>query len=160
MDEQKTYGWDDEIQNEASFLVLEPGIYRFKITGFTRERYSGGEKIPPCNRANLEMTVYDKEGRSTTIKESLFLIERMEWKLSQFFLGLGLKKHGEKVKMQFDKILGREGMCHVIKQTYVSKNDGQERETNRIDEYLDPEKYPLPTTTSAANPNSWQGGKW
>ena len=160
MEDQKVFGWDDEIENEeGSFTVFEPGIYKFTVTGFDRERYPGGDKIPACLRANLELTVEDDFGRETTVKESLFLIGKMEWKLCQFFTCLGLRKHGEKSKMPWDKILGRSGMCELIKDKYESKNNGKEYDTNRVKEYLDPEKNPLPAP-QPAGAASWKSGKW
>lgn len=159
MDDQKVFSWDDEVENESSFLILEPGIYRFKVSGFERSRYEGGDKIPACPCADVELTVYDEFGRSTTIRERFFLVERMEWKISQFFIGVGLKKHGEKVPLSaFNKIIGREGMCKVIVDTYKSKKDGKEYENNKIDAYLDPEKNPVPST--APGQAAWQSGKW
>lgn len=154
MDNQKTFDWNDVIENESSFVLFPEGIYRFKVTGFDRERYQGSEKIPPCNKASLELTVYDEVGRSTVIRDGLFLIERMEWKLSAFFIALGLKKHGEKCPMKWNEILGREGMCKIIVDRYT--RNGKEYENNKIDSYLDPAQYPL-AQPKPATP-SWKGG--
>lgn len=159
MEEQKKFGWDDEIENEGGqFTLFEPGIYKFTVTKFERERYQGGEKIPACNCADLELEITDESGHTTTVLERLFLIEKMEWKLCQFFTALGLRKKGERFRMQFDKILGRSGMAKVIVNRYKDKKTGEDRENNKIDTYLDPEDYPLPAQKSAQN--SWKNGTW
>lgn len=151
-----TFGWDDEIENESSFVLFPAGNYKFTVTGFEREYYPGGEKIPACNKANVTLTVEDEFGRKCDINDGLFLIQRMEWKLCQFFVALGLRKHGERSKMPWDKILGKSGMCRLIVNDYETK-DGKKRQNNKIDAYLDPEDFPLPAPKTAVN-NGWKGG--
>lgn len=53
---EREYGWDDEIQNDGpEYVVLPDGDYNFKVTGFERGRYEGGEKIPACNMAIITL---------------------------------------------------------------------------------------------------------
>ena len=42
----RTLEWDDEIEKDDAFQLLEPGDYKFTITNFERSRYEGGQKIP------------------------------------------------------------------------------------------------------------------
>lgn len=35
------------------------------------------------------------DGQETQVSDNIVLVKKMEWKLSQFFLGTGQKKHGE-----------------------------------------------------------------
>lgn len=157
MDNQKTFRWDDEISNESSFVLFPAGNYKFTVEGFEREYFGGSAKIPPCNRANLTLTVEDELGRTTTINDGLFLIEKMEWKLCAFFLSLGLRKHGEKVKMAWDKIIGRSGMCRIYVDEY--EKNGKKYQNNKIDAYLDPAEYPMPAAPGTPS-TAWKGGAY
>lgn len=155
MDNQKTFNWDDEISNESSFVIFPAGNYKFTVEGFEREYYGGGPKIPPCNKANLTLKIEDELGRHVTINDGLFLCEVMEWKLCSFFTAIGLRKHGEKVRMAWDKIIGRSGMCKIFIDEY--EKNGKKYQNNKVDSYLDPEQFPI---TEKAPASGWKAGQF
>ena len=66
-------GWDDEIQQESSFILLPEGDYRFTVEKFDRARHNGSDKIPPCNKAILHFRVFSPDGSSVLLQENLFL---------------------------------------------------------------------------------------
>lgn len=134
MDEFKEYGWEDEIVNEGSeFVLLPEGDYDFTVTKIERTRHNGSEKMPPCNVAKVTVTVWGPNDK-TEIIENLFLCNKTEWKLSQFFLAIGLKKHGEPLKMNWAAAQGKHGKCHVYIDNYKNKN-GEDRQSNKIKKY-------------------------
>lgn len=134
MDEFREFGWEDEIVNEGSeFVLLPEGDYDFTVTKIERTRHNGSEKMPPCNMAKVTLTVWGADDK-TEIVENLFLCSRMEWKLSQFFLAIGLKKHGEPLKMNWTAAQGKTGKCHVYIDNYKNKN-GEDRQSNKIKKY-------------------------
>lgn len=122
----REYSWDDEIQNEDAFTLLDAGDYEFEIVKFERARHEGSEKIPPCNKAVVTFRVGE-----TTLTENFLLCSTLEWKLSQLFLSAGLKRHGEPLRMNWQALPGKRGVCKVIVHKYTK--DGSEREINRID---------------------------
>lgn len=130
----REFGWEDEIIDEGKeFVLLPEGDYDFTVSKFERGRHNGSEKMPPCNVAKVTVTVWGAEDK-LDITENFFLCNRMEWKLSQFFLALGLKKHGEPLRMNWNAVPGRRGKCHVYVDTYVKK-DGGEGKSNKIKKY-------------------------
>lgn len=134
---ERELGWDDEIENEGSpRRVLEAGEYPFVVEGFERGRYAGGEKMPPCNQAILHLRVDAPDG-NVKMNVNLFLHTRFEWKLCQFFTCIGLRKHGEKLRMNWSAVTGKGGRCRITKRSYKDRN-GVEREANDVDEFLDP----------------------
>ena len=72
----------------------------------------------------------------TSIIERLILHTKMEWKLSQFFCSIGQKKHGEPLRMNWNKVLGAKGRCKVYVDTYTTDR-GEERKTNKISKFYD-----------------------
>ena len=122
----REFSWDDEIQNEDTFTLLDAGDYEFEIVKFERARHEGSEKIPPCNKAVVTFKV-----GGTALTENFLLCSTLEWKLSQLFLSVGLKKHGEPLRMNWQALPGKRGVCKVIVHKYMK--DGSEREINRID---------------------------
>lgn len=136
MDEFIEYGWDDEISDEGKdFVLLPEGDYDFTVSKFERARHPGSEKVPPCNMAKVTVTIWGADDK-IEITENFFLCNKFEWKMSQFFLAIGLKKHGETLKMNWNAVTGKKGKCHVFVDTYTKK-DGAEGKSNKIKKYYD-----------------------
>ncbi|MDE5564851.1 MAG: hypothetical protein K2I93_06820, partial [Oscillospiraceae bacterium] len=114
------FGWDDEIQEESSFVLLPEGDYRFRITKLDKGRYDGGAKISACPKAIVTFCVNALDGSEVFITENLLLHKKMEWKLSQFFASIGMKAKGEKLKMNWSPaLIGKTGVCKVIVHEYT-----------------------------------------
>lgn len=133
--------WDDTIESDGQeFITLDEGDYNFTVTGFERGRFPGGIKIPACNKASLTLQVKTDAGIAV-IKTDLLLYKSMEWKLSAFFRCIGQKKHGERLTMDWNRVIGSRGRAHFKPRTYVDR-DGNERQANDLDRFYDwDEKY-------------------
>lgn len=129
--------WDATIQNDSTFQVLPAGEYKFTVIAFERGWHNGSANLDPCNKAVLTIRL-EGEGGATTLTHNLFLHTKTEGLLSAFFIAVGLRKHGEAMKMDFPKSIGRSGRCKVSVRTWTG-NDGQPRESNQIDRFLEPE---------------------
>lgn len=137
----RTFDWDDEIENDGSDYVLLPkGDYKFSVSAFERKRYEpkSGAKIPACNQAVLHITIDNAPEGSATIMHNLFLFSTVEWRLSEFFRAIGQKKHGERLKMDWNAVVGTSGHCKVGVRTFTKK-DGTEGKSNEIIKFYDPE---------------------
>jgi len=128
--------WSDSIDNEGQeLIVLEEGDYVFKVTKFERGRYPGSAKIPPCNKAIITVEVQTEKGISTT-RFDLILYRTLEWKLCSFFRSIGQKKHGEKLVMDWNKVLGSKGRAHFKPKSYTNQY-GDEKVFNDIEKFID-----------------------
>lgn len=154
---ERELGWEEEIENDGNdFVLLDAGEYPFTVTKFERGRSKGSDKLPPCNMAVLTIRVNDQ----TTVTENLILHSKMEWKLCQFFTSIGLRKHGEKMRMNWNKVLGAHGCCKIIVDDFTGK-DGKTHYTNRIDKFLDPEDCSESTSAQpAVTSQPQQKRKW
>jgi hypothetical protein len=128
--------WGDTIEQDSQFIILPEGDYTFTVTNFERGRHAGSEKIPPCNKALLTLEVKTKEGTATVFTD-LLLYRSMEWKISSFFRAIGQKKHGERLVMDWSKVLGARGRARIAPTTYIGKQDGKEHEKNEVVRYYD-----------------------
>lgn len=139
------FGWDDEISNEGTpFRVVPEGDYKFTIVGFEKGRHQPqpGGKLPACNKAILTVRVNDpSDGAEVDLVYNLFLHSSQEWKLCEFFVGIGRKKHGEPLRMDWSNMIGVTGMCHVKVRKYKNR-DGQERDSNEISKWFEPPQAP------------------
>jgi len=136
----KELGWEDTIkQDPGSFEPLLEGDYEFTIDRYERGRSKGEGKLPPCNMAIVHFTIQDRD-RVVTIKENYLLHSSLEWKLSELFRGVGLKKEGESLKMNWSMITGKKGRCKV---TLVPGVKDPSKKFNRIDKLYpyEPPKY-------------------
>ena len=129
-------GWDDVIENDGQeFVVLPEGDYTFTVSNFERGRFPGSAKIPPCNKATLTLNIDNDQGVATA-RVDLILYRPLEWKIASFFRCIGHKKHGEKVVMDWNKVVGARGRAHIRPRDYTDKN-GVERQTNDVERFLD-----------------------
>lgn len=150
------FGWDDEISEESSFVLLPEGDYRFTIEKFEKQRYAGGDKIPACPKAVVTFSVFSPDGLNAIITENYLLHKKMEWKLSEFFASVGLKKKGEPVRMLWTpELYGKTGICKVIIHSY--QKDGETRQINRIDKLYPSYEQP---TVSAPKTSAWTAGNF
>lgn len=138
----RAYDWDDEIENDGpSFTTLPAGEYPFEVTGFERERYAGGEKLPACNKAVIEIELDGGDLGKTRIKENLFLHSKTEGILCGFFTSIGQRKHGEKLKMNWGQVIGSKGRAKISIREYDKKlDDGstEKRAINQVKHWIEP----------------------
>jgi hypothetical protein len=128
--------WNDAIEEDGQEYVLLPeGDYNFTVTHFERGRFPGGPKVPVCNKATITVQVDTKEGIAT-VKFDLLLYRSLEWRISAFFRCIGQKKHGEKLTMDWNKVIGSKGRAHFKQRSYTN-NQGEEKFTNDIDRFID-----------------------
>jgi hypothetical protein len=140
MNQERELGWDDEIEKEGgNFVLLPPGDYNFTVAKFERGRFQGSDKMPPCNQAKLDLTIHSPEHGDITIFHNLMLHTKTEGFLSNFFAGIGQKKKGERLRMNWNLVTGAKGRCKVIQNKYMSK--GEERVNNQIDTFHPYEEF-------------------
>jgi len=140
--------WDSEIEKESpDFITLQEGEYNFEVISFERARFSGSEKMPPCNQAKLKLQVTVPEGIAT-INHNLFLHSRTEGHLSAFFNCIGQKKHGEKLSMDWNKVIGAKGRAKIGPREYEGKT------YNEVKRFLDP------VPAEPAGSKKFQSGKF
>lgn len=135
--------WDDTLESDGKeFIVLPEGDYTFTVTDFERGRYPGSAKIPPCNKASLVLEVKTEDGIAH-VRTDLILYRSLEWKISSFFRSIGQKQKGERLVMNWNRVVGSVGRAHIKPRNYTDR-DGNERTANDVDRYLDydPEKMP------------------
>ena len=137
--ENVVFDWDDEIEfdgNGADFVTLEEGDYEFEVHKFERGHFtpsSSNGKTPACNQANMTLKVSTENGDAYII-DKFPLASTMEWKISAFFRSVGLKKHGERLKMQWQESIGLKGKAHI------TKTEGKTQGVffNNVGYYIDP----------------------
>lgn len=111
-DMNEVLDWNDEIENDGEYVLLPEGDYDFVVKSFERGRFEGSEKLPACNRAELTLAMLTNSGE-VEVAYNLLLCKKMEWKLSEFFIGIGQKKKGEKISMNWNAAVGARGRCQL-----------------------------------------------
>ena len=147
--------WDGEVSNEGSFVLLPEGDYPYTITKFERARYRGSSKVPPCKMAQLTVAVHGAQG-DASVSYRLFLLAKFQWKIAELFVSLGLASpDDEKVRMQWDRVQGGTGLCHIAQRGFTKQSGPHAGETgtaNEITKFLPP---PAPKAAEPAQP-AWQ----
>ena len=91
--------------------------------------------MPACNKTNITVQVEEKEG-TTSVKFDLILYRTLEWRISAFFRSIGQKKHGEKLTMDWNKVIDSQGRAHFKQRTYTNQQ-GEEKVINDIERFID-----------------------
>lgn len=115
----REFDWNDEIAQDSEFLLLPEGDYYFTVESFERARHtpSAGGKLPPCNKAIINIVISTADG-DVRLKHNLFLHSSTEGLLSAFFGAIGLKQKGQPLKMDWNAIIGKQGVCKVGQREY------------------------------------------
>ena len=128
--------WNDTIENDGQeFIILPEGDYNFVVSAFERGRFPGSTKMQACNKASLTLQVETEEGIAT-IRTDLILNRLVEWRISAFFRCIGRKKHGERLVMDWNNLIGAKGRARFKPRKYNDK-DGNERQANDVDRFYD-----------------------
>ena len=129
--------WDDVVSNDyTEYTLLPEGEYAFEVLGFTRARHPGSDKIPACNKAIIKIKLHG-ENVSTEINHNLFLHSKTEGLICSFFTAIGIRKRGEPLKMDWNKVVGCKGRAVVEIRSYVG-SDGREAQINQIKRFIEP----------------------
>lgn len=140
---EREFSWNDEIQNDSTFEPLPAGDYSFTVKAFERGRHNGSAKLPPCNKAVLTIEVSSPEKKGT-LTHNLFLHSKTEGMLCSFFNAIGARKHGETLRMDWNKVIGARGTCKVGLRKWTG-DDGVERESNEISRFYEASAETAPT---------------
>lgn len=133
-DMERAFGWDDEIEKDGSdFILLPEGDYEFTVESFERARHNGSEKLPPCNKAILKLRIETPEGVAL-VTHNLFLHTKTEGMISAFFTAIGQKKKGEKIKMNWNAVIGAKGKCKICIHEWTG-DDGETRQGNQVKKF-------------------------
>ena len=152
--------WNDVIEKDSTYTLLEEGDYDFVVKSFERGRHPGSAKLPPCNKAILTIEVSNDQ-QAAQITHNLFLHTTTEGILCAFFTSIGARKHGDKLVMDWNKVIGAHGRCHVIVDTFTKK-DGTEGKFNKINRFLEPDEQVSFAQAAPATPpaGGWKAGSF
>jgi len=136
-----SYQWDDTLEDNGegdyTFILLPPGIYGAECVEVTR----GFSTASNCNQAGVVWKVVSTKGR-TKLTDYLNLSENVKWKILQLFRSVGMRKHGEAIRLNFPALPGKTGWLKIGHRTYLDKNN-VEKTTNQIEGYIPPEEVPV-----------------
>ena len=154
MNADRAFDWNDTIEHDSEFVLFPEGDYDFEVVSFERARHPGSEKLPPCNKAVLSLRFTSPDLGTTTIKHNLFLHSKTEGMLCAFFTAIGQRKHGEKLAMNWNTVVGSRGRAKLGVRSWKN-NDGEDRQSNEIKRFYEPDE-----TTSSAKPAGFQPGRF
>lgn len=144
-DKGQAYGWDElaiENPNEGGeFTLLQDGKYPFRVVKMERGRFEGSAKMCACPMAVLYLEVDGGQLGSTTIKNNLHLNRKVEGIICSFFTCIGLRKSGDPLVFDWNKVPGSSGWAKVGTRTY------NEKQYNEIKAFIE---APDPTLVQAA----------
>ncbi|MEG1185918.1 MAG: DUF669 domain-containing protein [Eubacterium sp.] len=131
------FGWDDTIEKDSpDFILLPDGDYDFEVTAFERARHNGSDKLPPCAKAVVHIKIEIPEGVNI-IRHQLFLHSITEGMLCAFFMGIGQRKKGEKLKMNWNQVVGSKGRAKIGTRNFVN-DKGDLKNFNEIKKFYEP----------------------
>ena len=113
---EREFGWDDTIQADSEFVLLPEGLYYFTVKSYDRGRHTPNPqnpgKLPACPKATVYLEVV-ADGNEIELRHNLFLHSSTEGMLSAFFGAIGQKRKGEPLRMDWNSIVGKVGVCMI-----------------------------------------------
>lgn len=143
---------------ENEFVLLDEGVYNFTVSKMEKKVYDGNStKIPNgCPYAELTIQVESQKG-TANIKERLYLMKSMLWKLTQFFAGIGQPVvTGQPFTPNWSTVIGSKGKAEITQHHYTNQN-GDDRTNNQISRYLKPQDPTPAVNANVANQQMNQG---
>lgn len=134
VDENAVLSWDSEISAVYDeFITLKEGEYPFVVKNVERRQYSPGpnSKLPPCPEANVQIEIESDQG-IVQVFERLFLVQKMAFRLTQFFVSIGMVGDNGRIVMDWDKVIGKTGTVKIKNEEYNGNI------YNRVDRFLKP----------------------
>ncbi len=156
-DIERELNWDDEISKESDFVLIPEGDYNFTVASVERARHEGSQNLPPCAKAIVTLKIQLLDGTEQRLKHNLFLHSRCEGLLSQFFIGIGLKKKGEPLRMNWNAVPGTSGRCKITIRSWVDKN-GETKQSNDVKKFYDSRESPVTPPAPVRQPEQPQNG--
>lgn len=154
---ERELSWDDEIVKDSDFVLIPDGDYNFTVESVERARHEGSDKLPPCAKAIVSLRIHLPDGSTQTVKHNLFLHTRCEGLLSQFFAGIGQKRKGEPLRMNWQTVPGSSGRCKIGTRTWKNKN-GEDMQSNEVKKFYSPEDTPTQQTVQQTAPQPQNNG--
>ena len=148
--------WDGSfIAQDTEFILLDEGVYNFKITNMERKFYSGQSKKIANGTPFAEVTYsIDTDRGTATVKDNLFLLKSWQWKLTAFFKSIGQKVvDGQPFQPNWN-VVGATGKAEIGQHEYTNRN-GDNRKSNQISRYLTPDD-PQPALNDGNNQQTQQ----
>ena len=149
--------WDATIENDSQFTVLPEGTYPFTITKMERGRHTGSQKLPPCNKAILTVRVDGGAKGAAVLTENLFLFSTCEGILCSFFSSIGMRRHGEKMALNWSHVPGASGWAQIGVRSWTDRN-GNARQSNQVIRWIAAEDAPAAQSQAAAQ--GWTPGQF
>jgi len=108
-------GFDAEI-NEEERLPLEPGLYVFKVKAF--EPSASQSSGVPLSMVTMLLYSPDSPTPVGKIRDWFPMTRKAEWKICAYFRTIGMKKHGQPLRMDWPGSVGKFGICQIIEEEY------------------------------------------
>ena len=141
------------VENESQFVDIPVGDYEGIVDHC---------EVGSCNWDNPDyngkkmLTVFINlsiDGQEAQVRDNIVLVRKFEWKLSQFFLGTGQKKHGEPLPNLGQAI--REAAGLRVRISYV---EDPKRTRQDGTHYKNIGKYYEKKASAPAARSGWSGG--
>ena len=135
------YDWNDTFHSNNSSprhkRILEEGDYDFKVVDFMRGHVKSGSS------AGANQAIYTLLIDGEYVRYYLPLIEKVQWKVEEFFEGIGIRIDGRKIP--WNDAVGRNGRCRVRPRQY-----GDSSTFNDVAKVWPSHGYPEPQSPSPA----------
>ena len=121
----------------SDYTVLPKGVYAFSVVKVDRERYGGGDKIPPCWNCivTIEVDATDIGLGKVYVTDNLYMTKKRSWKIRDFFVSIGLvDKSAESFTPQWNKAIGEVGVVETTNHEYNGNT------YNDVKKFLEPAK--------------------
>ena len=147
MDENREIGWGEEVLGEEQqFVLLPEGEYDFIVDNVNYVRKTVDNTT--CGFSEIVCRIKSQDG-DVIVKSSIKLVQKMMWKITEFFVCIGMGRVGQKFKTDWPATRGRTGRLKI------SHRDFNGKKYNQVDKFIAPKpQQTTPTVAQATMPQT------
>lgn len=134
--------FDDKVTEKGRHVFPEGTIVQFEVTK-TQFPVPVKFKGQDCQAFNMTLRATAPDGTEAEIMAQLKLWSTLEWIICDFFRSIGLRKHGEKGRPQWEQVEGKTGWARLSVRQFTGRNGGPV-DINDVEKYLDPDDPSIP----------------
>lgn len=136
--------WEVELTEEddsSSFRLLDEGYYPFEVVS-AKKSFTNGNPPYKCVDLTLRVGVAPE---TATVTDRIAMHSGMKWKIAQFGVSIGARRHGERTAFNPSETTGMRGWCEIEHREFTYTRGDKAGETgysNNIARYIDPADAP------------------
>ena len=119
--------------NSGRNIIFSEGDYPFIVEQNGRFTHTKKGNDP---MEEVRLKCFDENNRCKIVFARFVLDDKYEEKIAAFFASIGMIHDGERIRMKWDEIKGKEGYVHLKVDAFTDRKTGESRQDNSVSYFI------------------------